>query len=531
MQRASLDTLTQTSYDVLVVGGGIYGVMAAREAAGRGLRVALIDKGDFGSGISHNSMKVMHGGIRYVQHLDFSRLRDSARERSFWHRCAADHIRALPFLIPMFGYGIRGPLAFGAAAQLYNLLSRDLRRSDYPAARAIGPAAARAQLGDYAPPGLTGGGLWSDGQIRDANRLTLACLAAADAGGADLANYVEAVAFTTDSGRVTGARVKDHVTGAAGDIRATVTLSCTGTAAARLARQAAPQIPQDRFPQFARAMNIVVRRTPPKIGLGVVSTSRSDAVVDRGGRMYFLTPWQGQTIIGTYEAPHDGSESWSPTSEDIAAFVAEINTACPRMALTTDEVIHCYGGLIPADVDDAAGPKRQTRGTLLDHSATDGVDGLISSVGIKYTTARLIAARSIDLALAQLPGRVPRPFDSLHTPLPVIGDTSFDPDDPAALQARVHAAVTHEFAMTLEDVVLRRSRLAETGGLAGGKGLARLRAIATVMAGELGWNAERQAGEVARTARRCGMESAATGPECRGDTAKSLPEQAASCSD
>ena len=91
--------------------------------------------------------------------------------------------------------------------------------------------------------------------------------------------------------------------------------------------------------------------------------------------------------------------------------------------------------------------------------------------------------------------------------------------------------MTHEFAMTLEDVVLRRSRLAETGGLAGGKGLARLRAIATVMAGELGWNAERQAGEVARTARRCGMESAATGPECRGDTAKSLPEQAASCSD
>lgn len=492
MQRASLSGLASAPFDVLVVGGGIYGAMAAREAALRGLRTALIDQGDWGAGTSYNSLKVVHGGIRYVQHLDVSRLRSSARERAFWQRAASDLVQPMEFVIPLVGHGIKGPEAFAAAAALYTALSTGVRGPGYGGTRVIGAGEARRRLGELAPEGLTGGGVWRDGQIRDANRLQLACLKAAAEAGAELANYMEAEALLGHGGQVLGAAVRDRTTGETAEVRAAVTLSCTGAAAAGLAAAVLGEGAANRFPAFARAFNLVMDRPFGPRALGAISRSRADAVVDRGGRMYFLTPWEGKMVIGTHESPHAGGP-WHPDPEEVSAEVAEfldeMNHACPALALSPDEVILSYGGLIPADVDDdRSSPRRQTRGTLIDHRAADGVGGLISSVGVKYTTARLIAERMVGLAQAQLgKGRSPEEGARLSfgTPLPVVGLAEVDPDDAGALSERIGTAMRAEMALNLEDVLRRRSRLAESGALRGAEGAAR-RAVAEAAAAALG---------------------------------------------
>ncbi|MDO6587045.1 FAD-dependent oxidoreductase [Salipiger sp. 1_MG-2023] len=457
MRRATLDAFGDEPFDVLVIGGGIYGLMAARDAALRGLRTALVERDDFGGATSHNSLKLMHGGIRYVQHLDFARLRASARERAFWQRAAAPICTPLEFTIPLFGHGIRGPEAFGAAAAIYTLASRGLRGPHYNGARAVGAKAARQRLGGFAPEGLSGGGVWRDGQLRDVNRLHMACLRAAIEAGALAANYMDASALISANGRVTGARLRDRLTGAEGQLRARVTLSCAGQAAAALAR---PHLRDPAvFSGFLRATNLVVDREVGRRGFAVVSRSRSDAVVDRGGRMYFLTPWQGRTIIGTHESSLDHS-----ADSDVDDFLSELALACPQLGLGRKDVLWVHRGVIPANIDDSrGGGKRHTRGSLLDHSG-QGLGGLISVAGVKYTTARLIAERAVDAALLQL-GTGALPSTSFETPLPV--DDSADPDphssDAGTLAQRLRRAADQEMATSLSDVTVRRTLWAETG--------------------------------------------------------------------
>lgn len=492
MRRADLGQLTQAPYDVLVVGGGIYGLMAARDAALRGLRTALVEQADWGGGSSHNSLKLMHGGIRYVQHLDFARLRASARERAFWLRAAPDLVRPLEFTIPMFGLGIRGPLAFGAAALLYNLASRGPRGSGFPGAGVVPPYLARRRMGDLAPPGLSGGGIWSDGQIVDVNGLHLSVLTAVLKAGGDAANYMQAEAPCAQAGQITGARVRDMLTGGTGQVAARVVLSCTGIGAADFAASVLPEGAQTGFPGFARAMNLVVRRRLCTHGVGIVSRARSDAVVERGGRMYFLTPWKGHTIIGTHEAPFaPGMDPHHPDPQQVALFLEEINHAAPMLKLRLEDIVHCHCGVIPADIDDAAqGVRRQTRGTLIDHAQAGGPSGLISVSGVKYTTARLIAERAVTLAAGHL-GRRTSAQIGFTTALPKLARPQFDPALPETLRALSVHAVRHEMAATLADVVLRRCDLIEEGAPdpAGGVALAEL--VAEEMAPLLGWSRDR----------------------------------------
>lgn len=459
MKRASVEDLGDTEFDILVVGGGIYGLMAARDAALRGLRTALVERADFGGATSHNSLKLMHGGIRYVQHLDFRRLRASARERAFWQFAAPEVVRPLEFTIPLVGHGMKGWSAFAAAAQIYNAASAGLRGPDYPRARVVGAREAKRRLGALAPPGLTSGGVWKDGQIEDVNRVHIACLRAAVEAGARAANYIEVTELIRDEGRITGARIADRLKGAEGRIRAKVTLSCSGAAAQKLA---SPHLKDtSRFPGFARATNLVVNRQIGEFGLAVTSRSQSDAVVQRGGRMYFLTPWKGQTIIGTHEAPYSSGEA---REEDVGEFLKELSLACPSLSLKREDVIWVHHGLIPADIDDARGAaSRQTRGTILDHSG-EGLGGLVSVMGVKYTTARLIAEQAVDIAATQLDFPV-RPSQSIGTPLPISREMDPDVSDKAAVAKRIRKAVEEEMATSLEDVLVRRTLWSESGAI------------------------------------------------------------------
>jgi len=199
------ERLTERTFDVLVVGAGIYGAWAALDAALRGLAVALVDRGDFGAATSANNLRVIHGGLRYVQHLDFGRMRESIREQRILMRVAPHLVHPLPCAVPTYGHGLRGRLALRAALLVNDLVGLGRRRGSAPdKALAPGRLVDRRRMREIAPDlpdrGLTGGAVWHDAQVRDPERLVLAIIETAAKHGAVAANHVEAKEFLVERG-------------------------------------------------------------------------------------------------------------------------------------------------------------------------------------------------------------------------------------------------------------------------------------------------------------------------------------------
>jgi glycerol-3-phosphate dehydrogenase len=493
MQR-NLEALQDTFYDLLVVGGGIYGVCVARDAALRGLRVALIERHDFGAETSHNSLKIIHGGIRYIQHLDILRLLASAQERRSWMTAAPDLVTAQQFVIPLYGHGIRGPEAFGAAALIYNALTARIRGRQVPGAEVLSRERCAALMPSLDISQMSGGGAWYDGLMMDANRLLLACAENAARAGAEMANYLAAVDFFGPKNRVEGAVVEDGLTGRSLKIRASMTVNCAGPAASTLARRSRHGLTGETFAPLARAMNLVVDRPlTAGAGFGIASRRKSDAVVDRGGRMFFLVPWMSKTLVGTAHLPFSGEPDEYRFSEaEIQDFLDEINDAAPALDVARSDVVYCYAGLTPAAREDDVGEvKRRKRGNIIDHREVDAVDGLISLVSIKYTTARLVAERVVNHVVQRLDCAHARKAGS--TRRLATASLPADPADERALAERCRAAIRDEMALRLEDVIFRRTRLGETGQVSERS----LVVAAEAMGGTLGWDVARQRQEIA----------------------------------
>jgi len=535
--KRDLARLERTHHDLLVIGAGIYGACVARDAAQRGLSVALIERGDFGCATSHNSLKLIHGGLRYLQHLDLARVRQSAREQRIWLEIAPHLVRPLEFVLPTYGHGPRGPEALGAAIRLYDFLCRKERRAlpperALPRGHIIGSDACCDRIPGVPAAGLTGGAIWYDAQMINADRLLMACLQDAVANGAAIANYVTAEVLLGSETRIEGVRARCRLSGETLPIRARVTVNACGPWAGQLLRTASGAPGRD-LGRLNSNMNLVTTR-PVFAGhaAAVSSRRRADALVPRGGRMYFITPWQGRAVIGTSHLPFAGEpEDYDFTEAEIAAFIDEINQAYPPAELSRGDVLYCYAGLTPAAAEPRGSEvRRSRRGQIIDHARLDGRQGLVTLQGVKYTTARLVAEAAVDLAFAKLGRRAP-PCRSATTPLP--GGEGFlayetasppgapdraefhrllaaygsdhrcvleangggaGPDDAEAIfQCRVRHAVRYEMTWRLDDLVRRRLEHAALGLLSE----ARLLHAAGAMAKAHGWSAARRDAEIA----------------------------------
>ncbi len=196
----------------------------AWDATLRGLSVALVDKADFGAATSVNSLKMIHGGLRYLQHADFRRMRASIRERRTLMQIAPHLVAPLPVLLPTYGHGLQGKAVLAAALLLNDVIGWDRNRlcdpqKHIPRGRVISKRACLQQLPGLDPRGLTGGAIFYDAQVHHSERLTLAFLQSAAQAGAQLANYVEATGFHLDRDCVTGVSACDVLTGNRFDIR------------------------------------------------------------------------------------------------------------------------------------------------------------------------------------------------------------------------------------------------------------------------------------------------------------------------
>jgi len=268
-----------------------------------------------------------------------------------------------------------------------------------------------------------------------------------------------------------GVRARDVPTGNEFDVRARVVLNAAGPWALDvLGRTAMP----GRWPQL-KAMNLVTCRLAPRAAL-VAST--------RGGRALVLLPWQGRTLIGTGESRGERSpEEQQAGREEMLAFLTEVNDTFPTLNLEPDEVTLVHRGIVPA-VNDSRGLSLRPHSSIVDH-ASYGVEGLVSIIGVKYTTARAVAQRTVDLVLTKL-GRAPVPCRTATSLLPGAAINDADPADGVA------QAIQEEMALTLADVVIRRTG----AGAAGYPGNEIVAAHASRMQQALGWSAEKVAEEI-----------------------------------
>ena len=434
MERVIGD-LSRHAFDIAIIGGGIYGASLARDAALRGMTVALVDQGDFANATSANHGRIVHGGLRYLQHGDFARMRHSIEERRHHLRTAPHLVRPLPFMVPCYR-GLRpGKALFGLALGLNDLISFDRNRGlarsrQIPAGRLLSRADCLALCPLIENDDLYAGGLYSDAQFLNPERLTLSILRSACVAGAKLANYVRVTQFLRQDRAVTGIRGTDLETGSEITIRARLVVNCAGPWIAQTLELLAPDCRPFGTSQV-KGMLFVTRPLVKDVAVMIPARESyrdPDAILQKGYRNFSIVPWQNKSLIGGYHIRHEGSpDEGMPTERDIEDFLHMINAAVPSVHLDRKDVLAVYGGLLTGDdrPENSDGVSCRKHYEIRDHEVVDNVPGLVSVLGVKFTTARGVAEKAVDLLLTKL-GR--RPVQCLTAETPVWGGEMEDPD-------------------------------------------------------------------------------------------------------
>ncbi len=381
-RAADLVRLADDRWDLLVVGGGIVGVGALLDAASRGLRAALVEQDDLAVGTSSRSSRLIHGGLRYLEHYQFHLVREALRERSRLLRLAPHLVTLAPFLFPVYGLPLVHRAFYGAGLTLYDLLgaARDGGRS-----RHLGVGAVARLAPMIRRRGLRGGIVYHDG-VEDDARLVLAVARTAIGRGALLATRTRATGRLRDAaGRMVGITAEDRESGQTLEVRAAAVIDATGVWAGRgdapLGGTDMPLVP-------SRGTHLVVPRT--RIPVESAVTLRVP------GKVLFMIPWPGAWLIGTTDLPDAGpSDRPSPTDPEVQQILDAVNGTL-AVDLVRDDVVGAYTGLRPLVGTPGEGG---TVAVSREHRVHRGDDGLTRVSGGKYTTYRVMAEDAVDVAV------------------------------------------------------------------------------------------------------------------------------------
>lgn len=454
-----------TDFDLIIVGAGINGAGIARDAAMRGLKVLLIDKGDIGGGTSAASTRLIHGGLRYLEHFEFGLVRESLRERETLLRIAPHLVRPLPITIPIYKQSRRGRATIRAGMIAYDLLSA---RKSLPRHRMQSVAETLRELPGLNRNGLVGSAVYFDAQVEFAERLVLENVLAAVKHGASVLTHTRVGKLDTDQ---------------TDQFRAKIVINAAGPWVDQLVDQ--------KLIGGTKGSHIVVApfAGAPKSAVYV------EAASDR--RPFFIIPWNGNYLIGTtdvrFEADADEvcSELW-----EIEYLLAETNRVFPDAALTRASVLYTYSGVRPLPFTTNHNADGITRRHFLREHPQ--FENLISVVGGKLTTYRSLAEECVNLVFRKL-GRKSPACKTARVPLPGIDGSRAKEIAELAKRlstdtrsAEIVFAFENEFAKTLADCFLRRTMV----GLNADRGLSEIEATAEVGRRFLGWSEERARREV-----------------------------------
>ncbi|MCS7284033.1 MAG: glycerol-3-phosphate dehydrogenase/oxidase [Anaerolineae bacterium] len=508
VREENLDRLAQETFDVLVIGGGITGVAIARDAAMRGFRTALVEKGDFAVGTSSRSTRLVHGGIRYLEYREFRLVFDACTERRILRQIAPRLVRPLAFLFPLYA-GQRPPawkLRLGLL--LYDALSlfRNVQMH-----RWLSPQEAARREPLIGGRGLLGAGRYYDAQVDDA-RLTLAMARAAHLHGAVVANYAPVVGLIKAGGRIVGAQVVDARTGREIEVRARIVVNATGVWTDRIRALDDPQARPMLRP--TKGIHLLIPRDRLYTRHALIFTSPRD------GRHMFVIPWKDFAFIGTTDTDYEGDlDNPAADRSDVEYLLESVNHLVPGARITESDIISTWAGLRPL-IAAPGHPSAVSR----THVIVESPSGLLTITGGKLTTARRMAEELTDWVQRRLAEQgiyarsgcrtreplegaqieavemeVPDDRVARHLTETYGGDArwilGYLEENPALgepivpglpyLLAEALYAIGHEMALTLSDVLIRRTHViyeARDGGLS------RARTVAGVMAPRLGWD-------------------------------------------
>ena len=385
-------------FDVLIIGGGIHGAALAYETSRSGMDTALLEKKDFANATSANSLKILHGGIRYLQHGNFKRMRESIVSRREIMALAPHLVAPLACIVPICGSGLKGRQMMRVALNIYDWISYDRNQGLTPRNYLPrGKILSREQCLQIMPranvENLSGAMLWYDALAVNPERLVLEYISRAREAGAFIKNYSRVSKILAENKSVTGVETVDSLTGEQLIIEARVVVNATGPWLTKLLDNSPSPLVEK--PSLAKAVNIVVNKSLFQnyaVGLeGSTAYQDKDAVITRGKRFYFFVPWRGYTMIGTSYKPYVGDpDNFCAELSDIEELIREVNTIYPSAELSLENVTFYHAGLIPrtgntdADSDDVQLDKNTE---IINHEFADNIKGLLSIKGVKYTTA------------------------------------------------------------------------------------------------------------------------------------------------
>jgi len=535
--RRFIEEPIHQAFDVIVVGGGITGAAVAYEAASRGLRTALVEKKDFACATSSATSKLIHGGLRYLANAEFGLVRESLKERRTLENIAPNFVYPIPMMMVHDGVCPKNnAVEIGIGLQIYDALSYDRNRTwdrskKIPPHRKISTDEALVLEPGIFARGMKGASVFYDCANIFPERLTLAFIKSAVFHGALAANYARVDDFLTNGGgRVKGVRVTDLLTGKTSELTGAMVINCTGPWADLLLGLARPGNAPGSLTR-SEGIHIVTRK---RVNSHVVS------YMTREGRHFFMVPWRNHTLIGTTDRPFTGMpDEYRVTLRSILGLIEEVNTTLGTEVVTSDDVLYAYGGLRPLVEDVSADTYGASRKYEIHDNAGDGLEGLITVEGGKFTTSRNLAETAVDLVEKKLNRRpMASPTARRYLWGSQIPDMKtfmldlnrknrdFDPatteylgrnygtehqgvldlarnegalremlNSDGEIMAQVVYAVRHEMARKLSDIVLRRTGIATLGNPGDGV----LEEIAAAAGRELGWDGGRIEQELTET--------------------------------
>ena len=518
-----LAQIQQNEYDLIVIGGGINGAGVARDAAIRGLKTILIEKGDFASGTSSWSTRLIHGGLRYLEYFEFPLVREALREREILLHTAPHLVAPLLLTIPIYRDRSRPYWKIWAGMILYDIFSYD---KTLPVHRMLTGKKFQQLFRSIDQQNLAGGAQYYDGQIALAERLCLENIISAQEAGAVVLNYAEVTQLQQDNKRITQLGCLDKLTGETFTINSSkdaVVINTAGPWVDRVCKLG--NIGKTRKIGGTKGSHIIVKSFPGAPDTSLYVEAQSD------GRPFFIVPWLGKYLIGTTDIPFKGDlDKIKADNDEIDYLLQETNNIIVNANLSRDDIVYTYSGVRPLPNTEGKKPGSITRKHILYDHTKEGIHNLISLIGGKLTTYRHVGEEMVDAALKKmqrpavkcqtdqlpLPGyilpsdrRIQEAIDncdlSVETinylcsrygskALEIIALTQEEPglasplrNDIPDIKAQIVYAVRHEFAHNLVDILCRRTILAMSGNY----GLDLLPVISATLVQYCGWTAQK----------------------------------------
>ena len=549
MTRRVPEDIRDYPFDVIVIGAGINGAGIARDAAMRGLRTLLLDKGDISAGTTQWATRLIHGGLRYLEYYEVPLVRESLRDREILFHIAPHLVKPLGFMIPIYERAKHTALMVWLGMLAYDVLSFDKSVGNH---RMFDPEEALEREPGLNPEGLEGAAFYYDGQVEYAERVAVENAVSARENGAVVLSYARVDRLIVEGGGVAGVEFTDVLGGGAYEARAPVTVNVAGPwvdeVLEGMDRYGASE---GRMIGGTKGSHLVVDPFP-----GAPQGEALYVEARRDGRPYFIVPWNGRYLIGTTDIRYEGDlDNVVADEEEIDYLLDETNHVIPEANLSRDSVLFTYSGVRPLPYQPAGAEGSVTRSHIVyDHSKGRGVGtkrssigegsprvgGLISIVGGKLTTYRNLSRQTVDMVYDKLDREAPESrTDRVPLPGGAVGD--FDTfaaefkvrsgladelaerllrlygarapdvlelagDDPSLrmplgpsatpetglIGAEILYAFGREMAQTLSDVLLRRTMV----GMGPKVGLDVDEAASQVAANHLGWSQERARSEV-----------------------------------